>query len=180
MDIIEKIGLSFRDGVQKFDDWLSHFTGWITVVMMLTISYDVFMRYVFNAPTRWSFEFNQYFLLACVFLSGAWGLRVGAHVRVDVFYNRLSPAAQAKLEIFLSLLGAIFSGVLAWQGALYVQDGIITGARSSMYMAVLQWPIRLLLVIGAALLCLEFLFNLLHFANLLRQGCKYDLERKEP
>ncbi|GAI90110.1 unnamed protein product [marine sediment metagenome] len=62
MSTIGKAGILFRDGMQKFYTWLAEAAGWVVVVMMLTVSYDVIMRYVFGAPTKWSLEFNEYLL----------------------------------------------------------------------------------------------------------------------
>jgi len=170
MSAIGKAGILFRNGIQKLRTWLGEVSGWIAIVMMLTISYDVAMRYIFGAPTKWSLELNEYLLLFLVYLSGAWTLSVGGHVRVDIVYSRLSPRTQAKLEIFTCLLGLIFCAILTWQGILFVHDGLVTGARSETYMAIIQWPIRLLMVIGAALLSLEFIFRLSHYAGVLISG----------
>ena len=164
---MRKAAIKFQSSIRWFDTWLARIAGWIVLVMMITIVYDVFMRYVFGMPTKWSFEFNEYFLLAVVYLSGAWTLRVGGHVNIDILYRRLSHRRQALAEIITSSLGIIFTAILAWQAGLFTYDAVIEGTRSPEFMAVLQWPIRLLMVVGASLLCLEFTFQLGHYARVL-------------
>ncbi len=154
--------------IQRIDTLLAEIGGWLIIVMMLTISYDVFMRYMFGAPTKWSLEINEYLLLAVVYLSGAWALPTGGHVRVDIVYKHLSPMNQARFEIFLCILSILFTAVLTWESILFVHDGIVTWARSNTYLEVLQWPIRLLTVIGAGFLCLEFIFRLFHYIRVVQ------------
>ena len=105
-------GYELKNGLARFFRWLDGFfaglSGLILIAMMLTISYDVIARYAFGAPTKWSLEVNEYFLLAVVYLSGAWTLRVGGHVRVDILLQRLSDRTKTKLEVFDSILGAPF------------------------------------------------------------------------
>lgn len=164
----KKRSSSFRGFVQWLDTWLAEIGGWLVIVMMFTISYDVFMRYAFGAPTKWSLEINEYLLLAVVYLSGAWALPEGGHVRVDIVYKHFSPINQARLEVFLCILSIIFTAVLTWEGILFVHDGIVTWARSETYLEVLQWPIRLFTVIGSGFLCLEFIFRLFHYIRVIQ------------
>ncbi len=143
--------------VEKF---FAELGGWIVVLMMLTVSYDVISRYCFGAPTKWSLEVNEYFLLAVVYLPGAWALRVGGHVRVDVFYLRFPKETRLKLDILTSILGLIFSAILTAEAFRFVYDGYITGARSETYLEVLQWPIRLIMAVGALLVFFEFMLSI--------------------
>ncbi len=166
-------GYELKNGLARFFRWLDGFfaglSGLILIAMMLTISYDVIARYAFGAPTKWSLEVNEYFLLAVVYLSGAWTLRVGGHVRVDILLQRLSDRTKTKLEVFDSILGALFSGILTLEGAKFVYDGILTGARSETYLEVLQWPIRLIMVVGSFLLFVEFVFRFIESIKSLKE-----------
>ena len=170
MTVEEKRFVEKQNLVQKFDTLLAEIAGWLVVIMMLIISYDVFMRYVFDSPTRWSLEISEYLLLAVVYFSGAWALPAGGHVRVDIIYNKLSKKTQALVEIFLGFLGFIFTAILTYESILFVIDGIVTKARSDTYLEVLQWPIRSLTVIGAGLLCLEFIFRIIKYFNIYKSS----------
>lgn len=71
----------------------------LALLMVVVTTYDVFMRYVF----RQSFVFVQeleWHLFAILFLVGAGYTHLkGSHVRVDLFYARLSPRRQAAVDI---------------------------------------------------------------------------------
>ena len=74
---------------------------WLTLLLVIVIIGDVFMRYVFSVTSAASFEL-EWHLFAVIFLLGAaWTLQQDRHVRVDVFYNSFSPKAKA----WVNLLG---------------------------------------------------------------------------
>jgi len=77
---------------------------WSTALVVLVVFVDVVMRYAFNT----SFVFTQeleWHLFAFIFLMGAgYTLLYDGHVRVDIFYQRLSPKAQAWINLIGVLL----------------------------------------------------------------------------
>ena len=57
------------------------FWGGVLIVLNgLFVTYEVTMRYLFNAPTTWVMETSIYVTMASTFLSLAYGLREKAHV----------------------------------------------------------------------------------------------------
>lgn len=71
---------------------------WLSLLMVLLTTYDVIMRFVF----RISYVFIQeleWHLFAIIFLMAAgYTLRHEAHVRVDIFYARMSPRRRAWID----------------------------------------------------------------------------------
>ena len=137
--------------------------GCLIAVMVVTICYDVGARYLLNSPTTWVLEFNEYSLLAIVYLSGAWALAENGHVRVDILYSKFSANTQTRVELFLCLMGIIFTIVFAWQGVVFVYDGIVAGVRSETILEVIQWPIRLIMATGVGLLSIAFIIRFKQF-----------------
>lgn len=91
-------------GIDTINGWVGYVVAWATFVVVLVVFTDVVMRYAFNT----SFVFVQeleWHLFAFIFLMGAgYTLLKDGHVRVDIFYQRLSDKAQA----WVNLLGVIF------------------------------------------------------------------------
>lgn len=77
---------------------------WATGLVVVVVFADVVMRYAFNT----SFVFTQeleWHLFAFIFLMGAgYTLLRDGHVRVDIFYQRMSARSQA----WINLLGVLF------------------------------------------------------------------------
>jgi TRAP-type mannitol/chloroaromatic compound transport system permease small subunit len=76
--------------IDKFSDTTGTWIAWLNVPLVLAVSYEVIARYVFNAPTIWSFDVT-YMLYGAIFMLGsAFALHKGAHIRTDFFYERWS------------------------------------------------------------------------------------------
>lgn len=92
------------DLLESVSEWTGKAISWLNFILMITLVYEVICRYAFNRPTVWSFDIS-YMLGGTAFAIGAaWALKRKNHVRVDIFYSRLSPRGQAVLDIIFSLL----------------------------------------------------------------------------
>jgi TRAP-type mannitol/chloroaromatic compound transport system permease small subunit len=81
------------------------------------VSYEVFVRYVLNAPTVWAFDMMVQMYGALFLMAGPYALAQDSHVRGDVVY-RLFPARwQARVDFVLYVL-FFFPGMMAlfWYG----------------------------------------------------------------
>ncbi|MEP1929775.1 MAG: TRAP transporter small permease subunit, partial [Roseibium sp.] len=89
----------------------------------LSVSYEVFVRYVLNSPTVWSFDMMLQMYGALLLMAGPYALAQDAHVRGDVLYRLFSVKWQARLDFLLYLL-FFFPGMLAlfWYGWEIAQD----------------------------------------------------------
>ena len=58
--------------------------GWCIIIMTLGTCYDVFMRYLFRAPTNWAFDVSYFMYGALFMMAGAYTLSRNGHVRGDV------------------------------------------------------------------------------------------------
>ena len=90
--------------IDAINTWVGNVVAWSTAVVVVVVFVDVFMRYALNT----SFVFTQeleWHLFAFIFLMGAgYTLLKDGHVRVDIFYQRLSPKPKA----WVDLLGVLF------------------------------------------------------------------------
>jgi TRAP-type C4-dicarboxylate transport system permease small subunit len=126
------------------------------VFMVVSISYDVVMRYVFVAPTYWALEINT-FLLAflCVIPAGD-VLRVGSQIRITFLYDRLRPAARARLDILRAVAGLFFCVVMIWKGADMAWQAWLHNDRMSTSLGTPMVIPYLLLPVGFFLLALQY------------------------
>ena len=102
--------------ILHFIDSLSAWSGkafaWCIVILTFSTCYEVFVRYVLNAPTVWAFDMSVQMYGALFMMSGAYALSQGAHVRGDVLYRLLSNKTQAKIDLVLYIL-FLMPGALA-------------------------------------------------------------------
>jgi TRAP-type C4-dicarboxylate transport system permease small subunit len=85
--------------------------------MVVSISYDVLMRYVFLAPTIWALEVNTFLLVFLCTIPAADTLNAGTQIQITFLTERLPAAVQAKLPVIGNMAGVLFCVVMTWKGA---------------------------------------------------------------
>lgn len=94
----------FCSFIEKISEWAGKQTAWLTTALVLLICWDVSQRYVFKTSTAAMLEMEWY-LFSIIFLMGAgYTLKHDKHVRVDVFYAKMSPRQQAWIDFTGTIL----------------------------------------------------------------------------
>ncbi len=90
--------------IDSISEWTGKIARWVCVALVLVLVYEVTARYVFNAPTIWAYETATMFGGTIAALGWAYTHRHHGHVRIDVFYTRLSARGKAITDIIGALL----------------------------------------------------------------------------
>ena len=85
--------------IDKFISAIGRATSWLTLLLVLVIAVVVAMRYLFSTTSAASFELEWHLFGAIFLLGAAYTLQQDKHVRVDVFYNRLSQKGKAWVNL---------------------------------------------------------------------------------
>tara|TARA_R110000824_G_scaffold208405_1_gene394010 strand:- start:227 stop:739 length:513 start_codon:yes stop_codon:yes gene_type:complete len=84
----------------------------LVFVMIAVLLYDAIMRNVINIPVHWALEFAQFTLTAYYFVGGAYSLKLGSHVRMDLIYSSLSERKQAGMDLVTNSCLLFYLGVM--------------------------------------------------------------------
>jgi len=98
--------------IDKVSTFVGHFFSWLIVGLTILISWEVFSRYVLDAPHAWAFDAMIMLYGTLFMMSGAYTLSKNGHVRGDVLYGFFEPRTQATLDLTLYFLFFI-PGVVA-------------------------------------------------------------------
>ena len=90
--------------IDSLSAWFGKAFAWCIVILTFSTCYEVFVRYVLNAPTVWAFDMSVQMYGALFMMCGAYTLSQGAHVRGDVLYRLLPKKTQAKIDFVLYIL----------------------------------------------------------------------------
>ena len=90
--------------IDKIIEKVKSLCSWLSFLLVILITVDVFLRYVFNFSSASLYELEWHFFAAIILLGSSVTLQNDEHVRVDVFYNRLSK----KNKEVINLIGNIF------------------------------------------------------------------------
>jgi len=154
--------LAVSRAIDKLNERIGLTVSWLVLAAVLISAANAVVRKAFNVSSN-SFLEIQWYLFSVVFLFCAgYTLLRNQHVRIDVIAGRLSPQAQAWIDI----LGTIFFLMpmaltimwLSWPVFVqaYVRHEVSTNAGG-----LLIWPARLLVPIGFFLLVIQGLSELI-------------------
>lgn len=148
--------------------------GLLCLIMILLGAFNTLARYS-DRRTGWDLSSNayleaQWYLFSLVFLlAGAYTLREGRHVRVDLIYGRLSPRRQAWIDVLGSALFllpfTLFALVASWpsvRNSWQVREGSPDPGGLARY------PIKAVVLIAFGLLLLQGIAELIKGIQVLR------------
>jgi TRAP-type mannitol/chloroaromatic compound transport system permease small subunit len=112
-------------------------------------------RIIFGVPINWALEMSQFLLSAYYLLGGAYTLQMGGHVRMDLFYDRLSARKRAVTDAITILFVIFYLVVLFWGGVSSTEYAIVYNQQNYSAWGPVLWPIKIVMTIGVFLMLLQ-------------------------
>ena len=166
--------------IDKFTDTTGTWIAWLAVPLVLAVSYEVFARYLFSAPTIWSFDVT-YMLYGTLFMLGAaYALHKGAHIRTDFFFERWSVRTNGMIDsiaylvfFFPSLLVFLYiSGQEGWYAFTIGETSEQTPWRP------ILWPFKMVVPLAILLLLIQGVSETIKSVWAARTGIELDHKEK--
>ena len=171
-----KLALRMARIIDRVNEGVGALISWLALAMILIGAYNAIVRYL-GRFMGWNLSSNlyielQWYLFSLVFLLGAaFTLKRDAHVRVDVFYGRLSSRGQAWIDLLGSALFLIPFCVFAlWVSWPTVANSWAIREVSSDPGGLPRYPIKTAILVSFALLLLQGFSQLIHKIAFLRSG----------
>ncbi|AMO54488.1 C4-dicarboxylate ABC transporter permease [Endozoicomonas montiporae] len=106
-------------GIDQLTEKTGQLISWFNLLLVLSVCLVVLLRYFLNIGSIALQETAMYFH-ALIFLGASgYTLKHQEHVRVDVFYRRMSPKGQALVNslgtLFLLIPVCLFIGFMSWE-----------------------------------------------------------------
>lgn len=145
------------EAIDSISDQTGKIACWLATILVSLIALEVIMRYFFDAPTMWNYETSQMVGGAFFAMGWAYALRHHSHVRIDVFYTRMSPRAKAGIDVvgtfflFFPLMLMFISTSIAWT----VTAWEVNEKSVETYWYPPMAPLRTVVTIGLILLALQ-------------------------
>ena len=135
-------------------------SGWIFVLMAL-VTTDIVMRFVFGAPISGVTEIVEISIVIIIYLQLAHTLKVGRMTRSDALYStilrRFPPVGHIMGILFsaagIGLMLAIVKG--GWPKWLQAYHGDFFVGNTGVF-TFPEWPQRFILVVGCAMVAIQF------------------------
>ncbi len=114
--------------------WTGHIVSWFSLFMVVITFLVVLLRYAFDLGWIAMQESVTYMHAALFMLGAAYTLQRNGHVRVDIFYQKLSQRGRAWVDLLGTLLLLVPVCVfIAWVGWDYVLESwdVMEGSREA-------------------------------------------------
>ena len=165
--------------IDKFTDTTGVWVAWLNVPLVLAVAYEVIARYLFNAPTIWSFDVT-YMLYGTIFMLGAaYALHKGAHIRTDFFYEKWSDRTRGvvdSISYIVFFFPSIVMLLLVSANESWYSFGIGETSEQTPWRPIL-WPFKAVVPLTCVLLLLQGVSELIKSFYAARTGIV--LEHKE-
>ncbi len=143
--------------IDRISELVGHFAKYLILILIFVLLYEVVARYVFNKPTIWALETSKMVFGAIGALCWGYTLKIGGHVRVDVFYTMLSEKWKAIVDVVMTFIFLfpiqyilIHSGIKWTLFALKTNEKMVDSSWLPP-----SWPFRLVLTIGFILFFIQ-------------------------
>ncbi len=95
-----------RKTIEKLLEW---FLVFLMSILVLDVLWQVFSRYVLNAPSSYTDELAGYLLIWVGVLGAAYVAANREHLAIDLLLQRSSPKRKFKLEVIIAVCIILFS-----------------------------------------------------------------------
>ena len=142
------------------------------LIAALATLFEVFSRYLLNAPTYWAFETVMMLCAAAWMLSSGFITLKQRHIAITVFHVLASPRQRWWLDLFAMVVGVIALYMLLSDASIRAYDSIARLEKSgSAFNSPLPMMLKSLMVAGAFIYLAQLLVNLhRHFDSRLAQA----------
>jgi TRAP-type mannitol/chloroaromatic compound transport system permease small subunit len=143
--------------IDNINQWAGKIVSWVILAIMLSIVYDVFMRYFIRKPTIWADELCEIMLLCIVCIGAGTGLLHNSHVKVGILYDKWSPKVRALVDLVTYPIILLICVILVTDGSRIAWDSYLHSSRTETVFRPLLWPIQSLIPIAGVLLGMQVL-----------------------
>ncbi|MFC1494265.1 TRAP transporter small permease [Thermodesulfobacteriota bacterium] len=146
--------------LQGLSTYLAYIGAFSLFAMMCLTIVDVAGRYIFNKPILGAFELTEFMVLILIFSFLGYTQTKKSHISVDLFMMFFPEKLKIFIEIFNHLACLAIMILITWMGFEKAFEMINTG-ESSPNLALPSYPFVFFLVLGCAVMCIEFIKDII-------------------
>ena len=143
--------------IDRWQDALGRALSWLMLAMVLTVFFDVVMRYAVRQSWVFTQELEWYIFAVAYLMAGGYVMLWDEHVRVDILYSRFSPRTRAWLDFVLLFVFFFPSAILVmyttwpfFRNALAVWEGSPDPGGIPA-----RWALKLVIIIAFGIMLLQ-------------------------
>lgn len=173
--------LAIAHGIDWLTDRFGKIAAWAVILSCFISAANAVVRYGLDISSNAFLEVQWYLFAACVMFGAAQVLRVNEHVRVDLFYARLS----GRGKVYVDLFGLVFFLVpvmvtMIWFAWPLFARMFVSGEMSNNAGGLIRWPAMLTLPLGFGLVLLQGIGEIIKRIGWLMHAYEMDTHYERP
>ena len=172
--------LGLSNGIDRLNALIGRAAAWLVLAAILVAGATAAARWLLALSSNAWFEAQWLLFAGIVMLGAAWTLQLDRHVRIDVLASRAPAAWRRRLDIIGHAFFLMpFCLIHLWLAIPWFWRALRSGETSPSLGGLPLWPIRLVIVLGLALLLAQAVSELIkRFAD--RTGGDQDAGGRSP
>jgi len=157
--------------VDRMSTWLGQVFAWMIILLGGMITWEVYSRYVLNAPHDWALNLQIMMYGALFMMAGAYTLSKNGHVRGDVLYGFFRPRTQATIDLVLYIV-FFLPGIVAltYAGWIYANEALAIREKTFSATPLPLYPFKFIIPFAGAMLLLQGLVEIVRCIRCLQEG----------
>ncbi|MDO5528451.1 MAG: TRAP transporter small permease subunit [Paracoccus sp. (in: a-proteobacteria)] len=157
--------IALSRGIDAFNTFIGRLISWAILLSVLVSAGNAVVRYFQTTPlfhalglraSNAFLELQWYLYGAAFLLASAWTLKQNEHIRIDVIYGNLRRSTQHWIDLIGTLAFMLpFTGLMVYYYYPWFMRSYRSGEMSANAGGLIQWPAKLLLLIGFSLLFIQ-------------------------
>jgi TRAP-type C4-dicarboxylate transport system permease small subunit len=164
-----KIARALEKGIRNTENVFLLIAVGMLLVMMFLGAGDVIGRYVFNNPIKGAMEGSQLLMAGVALLCWGYTQAKRSHISINILVVRYPARVKAIISLAGLLLTIVVFGLIVWQSALIAVEAF-KQHRMLENIPLPLFPFKLMVPLGASLLCLESIIQVIHRFPEMKKG----------
>ncbi len=145
-------------GIDAVNEAIGRTAAWAIVAAVLVSALNAIARKTLGLSSNAWLELQWYLFGAVFMLCAPWTLAQNEHIRIDIVSSRLSERGRNAVEMFGHLFFLLpFALLMTYLSIPFFRSSFVSGEVSSSAGGLLIWPAKGLILLGFALLLLQWL-----------------------
>jgi TRAP-type mannitol/chloroaromatic compound transport system permease small subunit len=155
--------------IDTLNEHIGRITAWAVVVAVVVSAVNAIVRKAYGMSSNAWLELQWYLFGAVFMLCAAWTLKANEHIRIDIVSSHLSKRTRDWIDVFGHLVFLLpFLLVMLYVSTPFFSRSYTSGEVSTNAGGLIIWPAKGLILLGFALLFLQWASELIKRVAILR------------
>jgi TRAP-type C4-dicarboxylate transport system permease small subunit len=146
------VKLKYPKALESLNTKLSIVSGAIIGVIGCFSIIEVICRGIFNSPTKWSADMNQYLLIWAIFFVSGFAFQAQGHVRVDILTRKMPLMVRRVMAVIAYCFCLAFILIITRSSILMFTKAVTQNIYTYAFLQIPRWILIVAMLMGCAIM----------------------------